>query len=139
MRRGAARPYCVKEISVNYRNWSVTNSPNLGSMLLGVLDLLRSGVVMAGIRGQLHWANLTAKEILDAHDGLEVDAEGVLLLSEENRPFPVAGMLPRDAPAASVDDEDPTIKYVRRPFGKRSLTVIARPIVSVLESPDADK
>jgi len=55
---------------VNYRNWSVTNSPNLGSIVLGVLDLLRSGVVMIGIRGQLYWANLTAKEILDAHDGL---------------------------------------------------------------------
>jgi len=124
---------------VNYRNWSVTNSPNLGSIVLGVLDLLRSGVVMIGIRGQLYWANLTAKEILDAHDGLQVDAEGLLLLSEENRPFPVAEMLPRDAPVASVDDEDQSIKYVRRPFGKRGLTVIARPFVSFRENPDADK
>ena len=124
---------------MNYRNWSVTNSPNLGSIVLGVLDLLRSGVVMIGIRGQLYWANLTAKEILDAHDGLEVDAEGLLLLSEENRPFPVAEMLPRDAPVASVDDEDQSIKYVRRPFGKRGLTVIARPFVSFREKPDADK
>jgi DNA-binding CsgD family transcriptional regulator len=124
---------------VNYRNWSVTNSPNLGSIVLGVLDLLRSGVVMIGIRGQLYWANLTAKEILDAHDGLEVDAKGCLLLSEENRPFPVAEMLPRGAPAASVDDEDQSIKYVRRRFGKRGLTVIARPFVFFRENPDADE
>jgi DNA-binding CsgD family transcriptional regulator len=124
---------------VNYRNWSVTNSPNLGSIVLGVLDLLRSGVVMIGIRGQLYWANLTAKEILDARDGLEVDAQGFLLLSEENRPFPAAEVLSRDAPAASVDFEDQSIKYVRRPFGKRGLTVIARPFVSFREKPDADK
>lgn len=124
---------------MNYRNWSVTNSPNLGSIVLGVLDLLRSGVVMIGIRGQLYWANLTAKEILDARDGLEVDAQGFLLLSEENRPFPAAEVLSRDAPAASVDFEDQSIKYVRRPFGKRGLTVIARPFVSFREKPDADK
>ena len=124
---------------MNYRNWSVANSPNLGSVVLGVLDLLRSGVVMTGIRGQLYWANVTAKEILDARDGLEVDAEGFLRLSEENRPFPVAEMLPKDAPEASVDDEDQSIKYVHRPFGRRGLTVIARPFVSFRENPEADK
>jgi DNA-binding CsgD family transcriptional regulator len=135
----AAKPHCIKENSVNYRNWSATNSPNLGSVVLSVLDFLRSGVIVTGIRGEIYWANLTAKEILDAHDGLEVDAEGFMLLSEESRPFPVAGMLPTDAPAASVDDEDRSIKYVHRPFGKRDLTVIARPFVSFRENPDVDK
>ena len=124
---------------MNYRNWSATNSPNLGSMVLGVLDFLRPGVIMTNMRGQVYWANLTAKEILDTHDGLEVDAEGFLMLSEENRPFPVTGMLPGDAPAPSVDGENRSIKHVHRPFGKRDLMVIARPLVSFRESPDGDK
>lgn len=105
-------------------NGNGSNLRDLAAIVLGTLDLLRTGVVMIGIRGQLLWANRAAEDILNAHDGLEVDAKDCLHFSHGSCRFPVENMSTRTAVASS--DGYGEIKYVHRPSGKRDLMVISR-------------
>jgi DNA-binding CsgD family transcriptional regulator len=117
-------PY--EEMSVTYRNGNGSNLPDLASIVLGTLDLLRTGVAVISIRGQLLWANSAAEDILNAHDGLEVDADDFLLFSEGACRFPIESMLTGATVAWPDGYGDPWIKHVNRPSGKRDLMVISR-------------
>jgi DNA-binding CsgD family transcriptional regulator len=130
-------PY--EEMSVSYRNRNGSNLPHLASIVLGTLDLLRTGVVMISIRGQLLWANNAAEDILNAHDGLEVDADDFLLFSQGSRRFPIQNMSTASAVAWADDFGEPSIKYVPRPSGKRDLMVISRRTACFGESRDTQK
>jgi DNA-binding CsgD family transcriptional regulator len=124
---------------VSYRNGNGSNPPDLASVVLGALDLVRTGVVVTTIRGRLLWANRAAEDILSARDGLEVDAEDVLLLSHGGCPFPIETMLTGNAAEQAAGDGDRSVKCVHRPSGKRNLTVIVRPTASFAESQNTEK
>jgi len=111
---------------VTYHNGNGSNLVDLATIVLGTLDLLRTGVVMISIRGQLLWANRAAVDILNAHDGLEVDANDFLLFSQGSCRFPIESMSTGTAVAWADGYGEPSIKYVDRPSGKRDLMVISR-------------
>jgi DNA-binding CsgD family transcriptional regulator len=129
----------MEERSVNYPDRNNASPPNLTSVVLGALDLLRAGVVVASIRGRLLWANHAAEDILNTRDGLEVDAEHTLVLSYECVPFPIEAMLTGYAVERASGGGDRSVQYVHRPSGKRDLKVVVRPTSSFVESQDTEK
>src|SRR5215831_10472686 len=74
-------------------NGSATSSKGLLMTLLGVLDLLTTGVAVTTIRGRLLFMNRTSEEILSTRDGLEISAGDILCQSNEGSPLPVEAML----------------------------------------------
>jgi len=124
---------------VTYCNGNGSNLPDLASIVLGTLDFLRTGVVMISIRGQLLWANRAAEDVLNTHDGLEVDADGFLLFSEGASRFPIESMSTGTAVACADGYGEPSIKYVHRPSGKRDLMVISRRTAYFGDSRDTHK
>ena len=124
---------------MNCRDGKSVSSSNLTSVVLGALDLLRTGVVVTSIRSRLLWANRAAEDILSARDGLEVDVQDTLLLSEEGSPFPVETMLTEHASEPALSGSDRSVRYVHRSSGKRDLTVVVRPTSFLAGSQDAER
>jgi DNA-binding CsgD family transcriptional regulator len=94
----------------------------------GALDLLNIGLVVCGSAGELLVANNTAQEILRSRDGLELDPEGVLSATHDNVSL---GKVIQEVAKSSRTDEGGKLDRafaVRRPSGKRALTLFVRAV-----------
>lgn len=93
------------------------------------LDLLNIGLIVTTATGHLLLANQIAERILETHDGLELTPTGILDGMEDC--CPEFGILleqaGRGAQRGRPARED-AVTAVRRPSGKRPLTVIMRPL-----------
>ncbi len=93
------------------------------------LDLLNIGLVVCGSGGQLLVANNTAQEILRKRDGLELDPEGVLSATHDShvsleKALQEVAKSSRTAEPGKLD----RAFAVRRPSGKRALTLFVRAV-----------
>lgn len=98
------------------------------------LDLLNIGVVVCGSAGQLLVANKTAQQVLHQRDGLELDPEGVLSATHDNnaslgKVIQEVARSSRGREAGKLD----TAFAVRRPSGKRALTLFVRAVNNTRE------
>lgn len=90
------------------------------------LDLLGIGLVVCNAAGQVLVANRTAEDTLNAHDGLEVDADGVLCAIQGSNPSlqdlvqKAAGVAPQETGASDA------AVSIARAGGKRPLTLLVR-------------
>ncbi len=104
----------------------------------GALDLLNIGVVVCGSSGELLVANDTAQEILRAGDGLELDSQGVLCATYQSDSS-LSELIKEVATSArngASHDADSAFA-VRRPSGKRALTLFVRAVNRKTETPAA--
>jgi DNA-binding CsgD family transcriptional regulator len=93
------------------------------------LDLLNIGVVVCGACGELLVANDTAQEILRARDGLEMDSHGILCATYQSEGS-LSEVIREVAKTAGNDASDhvDSAFAVRRPSGKRALTLFVRAV-----------
>lgn len=93
------------------------------------LDLLKIGLIVCGADGEVLAANDTAEVILRARDGMERDAEGVLLATQAD-PAAIREIV-RDVASASQNPElgsrDRAFS-LRRSSSKRALTLCVRAV-----------
>jgi DNA-binding CsgD family transcriptional regulator len=99
------------------------------------LDLLNIGLVVCGAAGQLLVANETAQEVLRSRDGLELNPEGILSAALENgrslgEILSQVAKTARSGEAGSLDGAF----AVRRPSGKRALTLFVRAVSGAAEN-----
>ncbi|MGC2194580.1 MAG: helix-turn-helix transcriptional regulator [Terriglobales bacterium] len=104
------------------------------------LDLLNIGLVVCGAAGQLLVANATAQEILRSRDGLELNPEGVLSATHDDngslgQVISKVAKAARTGEAGSLDGAF----AVRRPSGKRALTLFVRAVSGAAETPGANE
>ena len=90
------------------------------------LDLLNIGLILCDESGQLQFTNRTADEILQLHDGLEVNAHGVLQATQEDASL-LSDLIGRvtHAGADEIPRNDVAVS-LRRASRKRPLTVLVR-------------
>jgi len=95
---------------------------------LEALDLLDIGVGVVNDLGRLLFANQSALQILATRDGLEVTAQGVLGALKGCCTPPLSALLQQAAHARLAGTSGPrdTALAVRRPSGKRPLTLLVR-------------
>jgi len=115
-----------KEAPLLYPSAYEVRAENLEAIVLGVLNLLRVGVAISSVGGRVLWANKAAERILSMADGLEVDANHFLRLSQPGSLFPIETILCASRNRLSWDAEH-SIRCIPRPSGKRDLTVTVRP------------
>jgi DNA-binding CsgD family transcriptional regulator len=101
------------------------------------LDLLNIGLVVCGASGELLVANQAAQEILGTRDGLELDAEGVLSATEDSDGS-LGETVRQVAKSARTGESGSFDKAfaVRRPSGKRALTLFVRAVNAKNENPE---
>jgi DNA-binding CsgD family transcriptional regulator len=92
------------------------------------LDALSIGMMVCSSSGHMLSANRTAEAILEAGDGLNLNSEGVLGTTHENGRVVVE--LVRQAIRVASGKRGPrgAALTVRRPSGKRALTLLVRPV-----------
>lgn len=102
------------------------------------LDLLNIGLVVCGAAGQLLVANDTAQEVLQGRDGLELDSEGVLSATHDHNGSlgEVLRQVAKTAQTGEAGSLDGAFA-VRRPSGKRALTLFVRAVSGAAENPGA--
>lgn len=115
------------------------SSKAVGDLLtasFAALDLLHVGVIVCGTTGQMLVANDTAQEILQLHDGLELDEDGVPSATLE-KSRSLAEMIRRTAKVARSGRTGnlETAFAIRRPSGKRPLTLFVRAVNEKSENP----
>jgi len=96
---------------------------------LQALDLLRIGLVVCDVSGQLLATNRTAGEILRTRDGLELNSDGTLC-GPQGCSQPLEEVVRRAAEAAFFGEpgsHDAALS-VRRASGKRPLTLLVRSV-----------
>jgi len=114
-----------------------TGASSIGQLLtagFSALDLLSIGLIVCGFDGQMLVANDTARAILQARDGLELNAEGVLSATHENNTG--LGKVIRQVAQSSRTREAGGVNsafLLRRPSGKRALTLFIRAVNSKTE------
>jgi len=104
------------------------------------LDLLNIGVVVCGLTGEMLVANNTARAIVRARDGLEVDASGVLSATHDKNAS--LGDIIRQVAKTSRTGEAGTLDTafaLRRPSGKRALTLFVRAVNGPTETAGAQE
>ena len=110
---------------------------DLLSAVFQALDLLNIGLVVCNADGKMLVANQTAELILHKRDGLELNSEGVLSATN-NDPDAVVQLIRQVAASRSEENEPRDGAFaVRRPCGKRSLTLFIR-AVKASAGPAAD-
>ena len=99
---------------------------------LEALDLLDIGLVVADSAGRAFLVNRTADHIFKARDGLELTARAELRTLKGCGPS-LTGLMRQAGRARSVGttEKDSAAAAIRRPSGKRPLTLLARSIKSV--------
>ena len=104
------------------------------------LDLLSIGLVVCGAAGQLLVANTTAQEILRSRDGLELSPEGVLCATHDSEGSlgEVLSQVAKTARAGEAGSVDGAFA-VRRPSGKRALTLFIRAVKGAAENSSAQE
>jgi DNA-binding CsgD family transcriptional regulator len=90
------------------------------------LDLVNVGLIVIGAAGQLLLANRTAEQILETRDGLELTPRGGVRTSMKSTP--ALGALVEAAEKAQPTEVPDSILAVRRPSGRRPLTLVIRPL-----------
>ncbi len=102
------------------------------------LDLLNIGVVVCGSSGELLVANDTAEKILRARDGLELDSHGVLCANYQSNGSlsAVIREVAKNGGSEAGENVDGAFA-VRRPSGKRALTLFVRAVNSKTQTPAA--
>ena len=103
------------------------------------LDLLNIGLVVTNVSGQLLLANQTAEQILDARDGLSVSAAGVLRAAGAGGSALLELVRQAANPAEGKSDAKDLVLAVRRPSGKRPLTLLVRSIAAEAAAAEAAK
>jgi DNA-binding CsgD family transcriptional regulator len=104
------------------------------------LDLLSIGLVVCGAAGQLLVANSTAQEILRSRDGLELSPEGMLCATHDSDGSlgEVLSQVAKTARAGEAGSVDGAFA-VRRPSGKRALTLFIRAVKGAAENSSAQE
>lgn len=90
------------------------------------LDLVNVGLVVTSPAGQLLLANRTAEQILETRDGLEITPRGTVRTSMKSTP--ALSSLIEGAGKAHGEEVADSILAIRRPSGKRPLTLAIRPV-----------
>jgi DNA-binding CsgD family transcriptional regulator len=112
------------------RKDKLTNDRAPESLAAGLeaLDLLDIGVGVTNGCGEVLFANQTARQILAARDGLELTAQGVLYAFKGCCNQSLSALLQQAAQAQHGSSERPneSALAVRRPSGRRSLTLLVR-------------
>ncbi len=119
------------------RNSSVAQLLTAG---FAALDLLNIGVIVCGVTGEMLVANNTARAIVRARDGLELDAGGGLSATHDKNAS--LGDIIRRVAKTSGTGEAGTLDSafaLRRPSGKRALTLFVRAVNGVPETAGAQK
>jgi DNA-binding CsgD family transcriptional regulator len=103
-------------------------APDTLAASLEALDLVNIGVGVTNSLRQLLFANHTAQQILAARDGLEVTAGGVLGTLKDCCSPPLGALIQQAAQGdfRGTSRPEDTVLAVRRPSGKRSLTLLVR-------------
>lgn len=99
------------------------------------LDLVNVGLLVTSASGQLLLANRSADQILDTRDGLELTPRGTIRTSLKSTP--ALNVLLDAAGKSQASESNDSIVAVRRPSGKRPLTLVIRSVQAVA-SPTAD-
>lgn len=99
------------------------------------LDLLNIGVVVCGSFGELLVANDTAEKILRARDGLELDSHGVLCANYQSNGSLSAVIREVAKNGGNGTGNVDSAFAVRRPSGKRALTLFVRAVNSKTQTP----
>jgi DNA-binding CsgD family transcriptional regulator len=98
------------------------------------LDLVNVGLVVTSASGQLLLANRTAEQILETRDGLELTPRGLVRTSLKSTP--ALTVLVEAAANVRTSETSDSILAIRRPSGKRPLTLVIRPVQKVSSKPD---
>ena len=103
---------------------------------LEALDLLNIGLIVCSASAEVLVANQTAEQILQAHDGLELDSEGALSTTHDENTSLIdlvrsVGKTPRTPEAVHRD----SAFAVPRAAGKRPLTLFLRPVNTKSDAP----
>jgi DNA-binding CsgD family transcriptional regulator len=93
------------------------------------LDLLNIGLVVCSASGEMLVANHTAEEILRTRDGLELNSEGVLTAPQDDTGSlrVLVKHVAETSQTAELGSRDSAFA-VRRPSGKRALTLFVRAV-----------
>jgi len=100
---------------------------------LEALDMLHIGVAVTNAARQLLFANLTAKQILLTHDGLDVTAEGVLYSLDKCSGLSLIVYQAARAVQAGMPGPTSNLLTVRRSSGRRPLTLLVRSLNASLK------
>jgi DNA-binding CsgD family transcriptional regulator len=135
MVRSAGELSAFPQPAINSRasiqNESRVETGAMFSASVEALHWLDMGVVVINSTGQVLFVNEQATRILAARDGLEVTTRGAL--SAGKKGLPVAVNWSSGDPSADV------VMAVRRPSGKRALTLLIRSLGSSEHQSDVDK
>lgn len=101
------------------------------------LDLLNIGLVVTNVSGQLLLANQTAEQILDARDGLSVSAAGILRAPGAGGSALLELVRQAANSGEGKSDTKDLVLAVRRPSGKRPLTLLVRSIAAEVAKADS--
>lgn len=93
------------------------------------LDLVNVGLLVTSTTGQLLLANRSAEQILDTRDGLELTPRGSIRTSLKSTP--ALNLLLDAAGKSQPSEPNDSIVAVRRPSGKRPLTLVIRSVQAV--------
>lgn len=106
----------------------VSESRPLRLLMAGfeALDLVNVGLLVTGVTGQLLLANRTAEQILETRDGLELTPLGGVRTSLKS--VPALSVLVEAAGKGQGSESSDSILPIRRPSGKRPLTLVIRPV-----------
>jgi DNA-binding CsgD family transcriptional regulator len=96
---------------------------------LNVLSRLRFGVVFLDERGRITQANAFAEELLARRDGLTA-LRGTLVAAHRADASQLAGAIRAALAIRRGEEGSPTGAYLRRPSGRRPLSVTAVPLAS---------
>ena len=98
------------------------------------LDLLNIGLVVCSAAGEMLMANQTAEQILGSRDGLELTSEGILSATKDDHDS-LAQLVRQVAESRGEDSAGGDSAFaVRRPSGKRPLTLFVRAVNAKSES-----
>lgn len=94
------------------------------------LDLLNIGLVVCNPVGEVLVANQTAEDILNKRDGLELTSEGVLSATNDDTDA-LARLIRQVAESRGEDNGSRDCAFaVRRPSGRRALTLFVRTVTA---------
>jgi|HubBroStandDraft_4_1064222.scaffolds.fasta_scaffold81600_2 DNA-binding CsgD family transcriptional regulator len=99
------------------------------------LDLVNVGLLVTSAAGQLLLANRSAEQILDTRDGLELTPRGTIRTTLKSTP--ALNVLLDAAGKSQPSESNDSIVAIRRPSGKRPLTLVIRSVQAVA-APTAD-
>src|SRR5262245_907865 len=102
-----------------------TNVRQLLMAAFEALEVVNVGLLLVNESGQPLLGNRTAEQILQVHDGLELDRSGALCMGKNRTPLLRLHPIPelRNSPQARD-----LVFAVERPSGKRPFTILIRSI-----------